>query len=195
LEELPIEIEDSESPQREEVDASFIPQNASGGIRGSFYYVGGIACAVIAGYFASTNMVPYAIWIEETKGLHPSIYHFTLSQCLGIFFGSTIYVICASLYFRLCRDQRTWPRQPQMASALAAGSMWACGFATSAYGVKTLGMSIGYVMTAVLPVAVSALWTQLYFQEIRNRRDKVLFWTAIGFQGAGVALDIIFHPP
>ena len=58
--------------------------------------------------------------------------------------------------------------------------MWATGFFLSLDGVKVLGMGVGYVITAVGPVLISALISVLYFREIRGARNLALFWAAIG---------------
>jgi len=157
-------------------------------------FIGGMIIAIFGGYFTSVNMVPYSLWVEKTKKYNPSPFHFTLSQCLGVFFMSTIYVLLASLFHRLWPPIRQWPKHPVLLPALSAGSMWAIGFALSSLGVATLGMTIGYVLTAVGPVGVSALWTQFYFQEIRGQKNQMKFWTAIVLQATGVLSMAALHP-
>jgi len=55
-------------------------------------------------------------------------------------------------------------------------------------------MAVGYVMTAVGPVGVSALCTHFLFKEIQGRDNQVKFWFAIVLQATGVLLDAGFRP-
>eukprot|EP00397_Hematodinium_sp_SG-2012_P040558 GEMP01044461.1.p1 GENE.GEMP01044461.1~~GEMP01044461.1.p1 ORF type:complete len:378 (+),score=37.23 GEMP01044461.1:87-1220(+) len=171
-------------------------EDANGTITSTIWIkrIGGIAIGLLAGLFCSTNMVPYMLWVAKTAKYNPSVYHFTFSQSLGIFFASTVYTIIASLAKRIFPRTNRWPRQPMVLPAMASGIMWTTGFLCATIGVQELGMSVGYVISAVGPVAVSALCTHFIFREIQGKDNHVKFWTAIFLQAVGVVLDAGFKP-
>ena len=73
---------------------------------------------------------------------------------------------------------------PPIWAAVLPGAIWSCGFFCSLDGVDILGMGVGYVITAVGPVAVSGMISTLVFDEIKGVPQKARFWTAIGLQAA-----------
>eukprot|EP00397_Hematodinium_sp_SG-2012_P041776 GEMP01046083.1.p1 GENE.GEMP01046083.1~~GEMP01046083.1.p1 ORF type:complete len:280 (+),score=26.46 GEMP01046083.1:277-1116(+) len=184
---------DADFPESSEVA---LLEDANGTITSTIWIkrIGGIAIGLLAGLFCSTNMVPYMLWVAKTAKYNPSVYHFTFSQSLGIFFASTVYTIIASLAKRIFPRTNRWPRQPMVLPAMASGIMWTTGFLCATIGVQELGMSVGYVISAVGPVAVSALCTHFIFREIQGKDNHVKFWTAIFLQAVGVVLDAGFKP-
>lgn len=83
-------------------------------------------------------------------------------------------------------------------AAVLVGVMWVAGFACSLEGVDTLGMGVGYVITAVGPVAVSGLIATLYFDELRGCVNQAVFWASILIQGVVqvilISEDVWGHP-
>jgi len=101
-------------------------------------------------------------------------------------------VLVASIVLRLWK--KAWPKAPLMLPPVLCGAIWTVGFCCATVGVSELGMAVGYVMTAVGPVGVSALCTHFLFKEIQGRDNQVKFWFAIVLQATGVLLDAGFRP-
>jgi len=68
----------------------------------------GCILGLFAGYFTSTNMVPYEQWVERNNVPPNAVIYFTLSQSVGIFFTATAYVLVASIVLRLWK--KAWPK-------------------------------------------------------------------------------------
>merc|ERR1712194_28836 len=94
----------------------------------------------------------------------------------------------------LVKRKQLQKRPPVLASILP-GALWACGFYCSLGGVELLGMGIGYVITAVGPVAVSGMIATLWFNEVHGTRQKALFWSSIGLQAIAQTVLIAEDKP
>ena len=151
----------------------------------------GIVIGIFAGFSVSVNEVPYLVWTETAT---VPVELFVFSQTLGIFLISSLTFLTYYCLLRfLPADPRTekvmWyfkkkqlQKVPPFWAAWIPGGLWAIGFYFSLDGVKILGMGIGYVLTAVGPVAVSGIISTICFDEIQGWRYKCMFWTAIGLQ-------------
>merc|ERR1712194_832011 len=119
---------------------------------------------------------------------------FIFSQTLGIFLTS---LACLGIYVAMLKfippDPITGkvlgmvkPKQLQKVApplpAMLAGGLWTLGFFFSLDGVALLGMGIGYVLTAVGPVAVSGIIATLVFKEVHGTRHQAYFWCSIAMQ-------------
>lgn len=126
----------------------------------------GVVVGTLGGLFTAVNLVPFLNWTAEERkkpksGIH--LHHFILSQTLGIFITSvTVYAAYYLLLTYAPTDPKTdkvfnlfkrsqLQKSPPMGAGLAAGVMWAAGFACILDAVVMFGMGVGYVIGAIVP--------------------------------------------
>jgi len=153
----------------------------------------GFVFGLLAGLLCGLNQVPFLIWVgqKEHHPEKPDVHLFTLSQCLGIWFISAAtfflyYLLLTNLPPDPATDKvlgffkrKQLQKVPPLWAGCLPGAFWATGFFLGLDGVAIFGLGIGYVLTAVGPVAVSGMIATLVFDEIQGVKEKLMFWTAI----------------
>ncbi|CAD7971997.1 unnamed protein product [Amoebophrya sp. A25] len=149
----------------------------------------GAGIGILAGLFCGVNQVPFSLWNHRNPEI--PVHLFTLSQALGITLTGTIAMLCYYLLLTYVAPDPGMgkvlglvkPSQlskvPPIQVAVVPGLLWVSGFFLSLDGVAEFGLGVGYVLTAVGPVAVSGLVATLVFDEIQGTHAKAYFWTAI----------------
>lgn len=144
----------------------------------------GYTIGIIAGCFTFMNQVPYNWWVKDRKADIHSPYVFILSQSLGILLVNiAIFGVLRVLQnFKVgffgekffCSEEQA----PFWIAALP-GFIWVFAFACSLEGNEKLGMSVGYVLTAIGPVVITGILSAVLFNEVVGVRQNIIFWTAI----------------
>ncbi|CAD7953588.1 unnamed protein product [Amoebophrya sp. A120] len=164
----------------------------------------GFTVGLTAGVFCGLNQVPYSVWTGTSQGKATPVHLFTLSQTLGIWFSAAFAFAVYDVLLTTVRPNPVTgkvfnlikPKQltkvPPFYAAMIPGVLWTLGFYFGLSGVALFGLGIGYVLTAVGPVAVSGMIATLVFDEIAHWKQKVLFWTAVGLMALSQAALIGF---
>merc|ERR1740123_2315885 len=130
------------------------------------------------------NAMPFNLWRLRNPSKNKA--SFVFSQSLGIFLaGTTVY-----LGFAFCQKVRRKrsPLHPHIRPAFLSGCIWSLGFLCSCVAIDSLGFTVAYPLSAVLPTFTSSLVSLFYFREIRRKSQVALFWLCSLIQATGVVL-------
>lgn len=169
----------------------------------------GSVIALLVGAFLSCCLVPYVHWQQACTPTEPDAttlpgtistgsagviatcnpLNFVFSQCLGIYFTSTLVFLLYSALHRFVL-KRSMPRSV-MRPAYMCGVLWAIGLGGQLYSAGQLGFDQAYPITSIGPAMVSMLWSACYFREIQGQRNLTILAIATAMVWLGTALRVV----
>ncbi|KAF4687790.1 hypothetical protein FOZ60_003503 [Perkinsus olseni] len=147
----------------------------------------GMVLAVVSGVLTAMNGWPYQLW-QQKYGYYQPV-QFVFSQCIGIYFISSVWYWVASLFRQFALKKRTM--HSVIRPAFIAGLFWTGGDVNALYGIDGMGYAAAYTLDAVGPVMISSLLSIFVYREIKEKKQRIIFALAFCLQLAGCLLVAI----
>ncbi|KAF4673085.1 hypothetical protein FOL47_011025 [Perkinsus chesapeaki] len=147
----------------------------------------GMVLAIVSGILTAMNGWPYQLW-QQKYGYYQPV-QFVFSQCIGIYFVSSIWYWVAAMFRQFAFKKRTM--HSVIRPAFIAGLFWTGGDVNALYGIDGMGYAAAYTLDAVGPVMVSSLLSIFVYKEIKQRKQRIIFAIAFCVQLTGCLLVAI----
>ncbi|XP_066287229.1 transmembrane protein 144-like [Branchiostoma lanceolatum] len=144
----------------------------------------GILMALFAGCMYGLNFAPVLYAQQHYDGATDNGLDYVFAHYSGIYATSTLYFILYAMYMK--NKPKVFPRA--ILPTLLSGAMW--GVAQTAWFVanQRLQESISFPIITTGPTLIGALWSVLYFREIKGTRNLLVLVVAMVVTITGAVL-------
>ncbi|XP_066287228.1 transmembrane protein 144-like [Branchiostoma lanceolatum] len=144
----------------------------------------GILLSACAGCAYGTSFAPVIYAQEHYTGASQNGLDYVFAHFSGIYATSTLYFILYAMYMK--NKPKVFPRA--ILPTLLSGAMW--GVAQTAWFVanQRLQESISFPIITTGPTLIGALWSVLYFREIKGTRNLLVLVVAMVVTITGAVL-------
>ncbi|XP_078601426.1 transmembrane protein 144-like isoform X2 [Branchiostoma floridae x Branchiostoma japonicum] len=144
----------------------------------------GILMALFAGSMYGFNFAPVLYAQQHYEGASDNGLDYVFAHFSGVYATSTMYFILYAIYMK--NKPKVFPRA--ILPTLLSGAMW--GIAQTAWFVanQRLQESVSFPIITTGPSLIGALWSVLYFREIKGTRNILILSVAMIVTVSGAVL-------